>query len=97
MIALYILNGLSFCFVTYILAGVFTQALNNGGIVKPIAITLCSLTIAYYLFQTEGQAYILSAFAGYFFHSCQNNFVRKKKSSSEKSKPRKSKVININP
>ena len=97
MIAFYILNGLAFCFVTYILAGVFTDALKNGKMIKPAAITLCSLTITFYLFQTQGQPYILAAFAGYFIHSCQNNFVRKKKPASQKSKGKNPKVVNINP
>ncbi len=95
MIALYILNGLSFCFASYIMSGVLNEALKEGKIIKPAALTISGLAIGLYLFQNGGQLYILSVFAGYFIQSCQKSFVRKKKVESKKD--RNPKVVKINP
>ena len=96
MIIFQAINALAFAFVAYLLADVLSKALKNSELVKPIAITLCSITISYHLFVMGGSIYVLGSFVGFFLHTCANAYVKKKrtKSSSTKKDP---KVININP
>ena len=76
-----IINAAAFAFVAYLLADVLAKALKSGSILKPVAITLCSITISYHLIMTDGEAYVLGAFIGFFMHTCANAYVKKKSSS----------------
>ncbi len=90
------LNALAFTFVAYLLADVLTKSLKGSELLKPIAITLCSITISYHLLQTGGSIYVLGSFVGFFLHTCANAYVKKKKVKSSSNK-RDPKVVNINP
>lgn len=94
LIALQIVNALSFAYMAYVLAGVLTDSLGESLLLKPIAITICSATIAYHLHETNAWAYIVAGFAGFFLHTCSNSYTKKVKAPTPKNRK---KVVNINP
>lgn len=87
-------NIVAFFFMAYLLAGVLSESLKNSKLLKPIAMTICSITIAIHLHQTGAWAYIIASFVGYFAHTCVDGYVKKVKVPTvNKGK----KVVNINP
>ena len=91
------ITGLSFAFVSYLIAGVLRDSLTKSQIIKPIAITICSITIAYNLVQARDYIYIAATFVGFFVHTCVSSYVRKPKKPKAEAKPKDRKVVNINP
>jgi hypothetical protein len=87
-------NVLAFTYMAYMLAGVLAQSLRDSELLKPIAMTICSITIALHLHQTDAWMYIVGAFAGYFIHTCVSGYTKKIKAPTNK---KRKKVININP
>ena len=86
-------NVLAFAFMAYVLAGVLAQSLKDSKLLKPVAMTICSVTIAYHLHQTGAWAYILAAFVGFFLHTCVNAYIKKVKAPTQNRK----RNIKINP
>lgn len=84
-----VLNFFAFIFVAYLIADVLAKALKEGAWLRPIAVTLCAITISYHLFQTDGGVYVLASFVGFFLHTCANAYVKKKKPDSAKKKTTK--------
>ena len=91
------ITGLSFAFVSYLIAGVLRDSLKKSQLIRPIAITICSITIAYNLVQARDYTYIVAAFAGFFLHTCVSTYVRKPKVEKAEPKKKDRKVVNINP
>jgi len=89
-----IVNILAFAFMAYVLAGVLASSLKGGEILKPIAMSVCSVTIAYHLHLTEAWPYIIASFVGYFLHTCVSGYTKKVKVSTSN---KRKKVVNINP
>jgi len=94
MIMLQVVNILAFIYMAYMLAGVLAQALKDSEVLRPIAITICSVTIAFHLHQTGAWTYIVGAFIGYFIHTCVNGYTKKVKAPTAN---KRKKVVNINP
>jgi predicted branched-subunit amino acid permease len=88
-----VVNVFAFAFMAYVFSGVLRQSLKDSELLKPITMSICSVTIAYHLFQSGVSAYIVAAFAGYFLHTCVAGYTRKVKAPT---KNRKRKV-QINP
>lgn len=88
------INIFSFCFMAYVLAGVLTESLKDSKLLKPVAMTICSITIALHLHQTGAWAYIIASFVGYFAHTCVDGYVKKVKAPTAN---KRKKVVNINP
>ena len=88
-----VVNVLAFAFMAYVLAGVLAQSLKDSRLLKPAAMTICSVTIAYHLHQTGAWAYILAAFVGFFMHTCINAYTKRVKAPPKNRK----KNIKINP
>ena len=87
-------NVLAFSYMAYMLAGVLSQSLKDSELLKPIAMTICSVTIALHLHQAGAWAYIVGAFAGYFIHTCVSGYTKKVKANTPK---KRQKVVSINP
>jgi fructose-specific phosphotransferase system IIC component len=87
-------NVLAFAFMAYVLAGVLAQSLKDSELLKPIAMTICSITIAFHLHQTGAWMYIVGAFVGYFAHTCVSGYTKKVKAPAAN---KRKKVVNINP
>jgi O-antigen/teichoic acid export membrane protein len=90
------ISCLAFAYVSYLLASVLADSLKESKLVKSISITVCCVTIAYHFHHTGMWAYIVSAFVGFFLHTCVSGYTRKVKAPSRKNKS-KVKVVNINP
>ena len=87
-------NVLAFTYMAYVLAGVLSESLKDSKLLKPIAMTICSITIAFHLHQTGAWAYIIASFVGYFAHTCVAGYVKKVKVPTAN---KRKKVVNINP
>ena len=88
-----VVNVLAFAFMAYVLAGVLRESLKDSKLLKPIAMTICSVTIAYHLHQVGAWAYIVAAFVGYFLHTCVAAYTKRVKAPTKNRK----KNIKINP
>jgi len=86
-------NIIAFTFMAYVLAGVLAEALRESRLLKPIAMTICSITIAFHLYEAGNATYIVAAFAGFFLHTCVNAYTKRVKAPTN----RKKKVVKINP
>ena len=86
-------NIIAFTFMAYVLAGVLAEALRESRLLKPIAMTICSITIAFHLYEAGNAMYIVAAFAGFFLHTCVNAYTKRVKAPTN----RKKKVVKINP
>ena len=93
MILIQTISCLSFAYVTYLLSGVLAGFLKDGMMIKPIAIALCGVIIAFHLHAAGVWPYILASFTGFFLHTCADGYTKKSKSAAKKRK----KVISINP
>tara|TARA_B100000700_G_scaffold156779_1_gene174050 strand:+ start:1009 stop:1299 length:291 start_codon:yes stop_codon:yes gene_type:complete len=88
-------NIFAFAFMAYVLTGVLLEALKGSQILKPAAMTVCSITIAYHLYHAGVQEYILASFVGFFFHACANAYTKKEKAGGKPNKRKPS--VKINP
>ena len=94
MIVIQTVSSLAFAFVAYLLASVLMDSLKDGNLVKPIAITICSVTISYHLYLTGASLYIVGAFIGFFAQACVSTYHKKVKAPAVN---KRKKVVNINP
>ena len=87
-----VVNVFAFAFMAYVLADVLTKSLKESTLLKPIAMTVCSVTIAFHLYEAGNAAYIVAAFAGFFLHTCVNAYTKKAKAATNRKKK-----VKINP
>ena len=87
-----VVNVLAFAFMAYVLADVLAKSLKESSLLKPMAMTVCSVTIAFHLYEAGNATYIVAAFAGFFLHTCVNAYTRRIKAPTNRKKN-----IKINP
>jgi fructose-specific phosphotransferase system IIC component len=87
-----VVNVLAFAFMAYVLADVLAKSLKESGLLKPIAMTVCSVTIAFHLYEAGNATYIVAAFAGFFLHTCVNAYTKRVKAPTNRKKS-----VKINP
>jgi len=87
-----IVNVFAFAFMAYVLADVLAKALKESTLLKPIAMTICSVTIAFHLYEAGNATYIVAAFAGFFLHTCVNAYTKRVKAPTNRKKK-----VKINP
>ena len=78
--------------MAYVLADVLAKALKESTLLKPIAMTVCSVTIAFHLYEAGNATYIIAAFTGFFLHTCMNAYTKKVKAPTKRKKK-----VKINP
>ena len=88
-----VVNVFAFAFMAYVFAGVLRQSLKDSELLKPITMSICSVTISYHLFQSGVWIYVIAAFVGYFLHTCVAGYTRKGKAPDK----RRKKSAQINP
>jgi fructose-specific phosphotransferase system IIC component len=87
-----VVNILAFAFMAYVLADVLAKSLKESALLKPTAMTVCSVTIAFHLYEAGSTPYIVAAFAGFFLHTCVNAYTKKVKAPTSRKKS-----VKINP
>jgi fructose-specific phosphotransferase system IIC component len=87
-----VVNILAFAFMAYVLADVLAKSLKESSLLKPIAMTVCSVTIAFHLYEAGNATYIVAAFAGFFLHTCVNAYTKRVKAPTNRKKS-----VKINP
>ena len=87
-----VVNVLAFAFMAYVLADVLAKSLKESSLLKPIAMTVCSVTIAFHLYEAGSTPYIVAAFAGFFLHTCANAYTKRVKAPTNRKKS-----VKINP
>ena len=87
-----VVNVFAFAFMAYVLADVLAKSLKESTLLKPIAMTVCSITIAFHLYEAGNAVYIVAAFAGFFLHTCVNAYTKRVKAPTNRKKK-----VKINP
>jgi fructose-specific phosphotransferase system IIC component len=93
IMTLQVVNSLAFAFMAYILSEILAQSLKDSKLLKPIAMTICSITIAHSCFLNGTWEYILAGFAGFFLHTCVSAYNKRTQAPAKNRK----KNIKINP
>ena len=87
-----VVNVFAFAFMAYVLADVLVKSLKESTLLKPVAMTVCSVTIAFHLYEAGNAVYIVAAFAGFFLHTCVNAYTKRVKAPTNRKKS-----VKINP
>ena len=89
---IHIVNIFAFAFMAYVLADVLIKSLKESSLLKPVAMTICSVTIALHLYEAGKAPYIVAAFTGFFLHTCVTAYTKKIKAPTKRKKK-----VKVNP
>ena len=94
MILITIITAVAFGFVAYVLGKGLLEDLKEGSLLIPVATTICSVTISYYLWRTGVSVYIAASFVGFFAASVSQCYCKKKAAAKRPSRKRDPKKVN---